>query len=163
QFPRACLVAGAVRGAHCGVARRARSALSERRGGRRAHWRCACRAEHGARPARSVNSGRMAGPFSVEVDHVFVCTTVGAPEAQRLIDLGLIEGSANRHPGQGTANRRFFFANAMLELLWVEDEAKARSEVEPARRLHLWERWSERNGAACPFGVCLRPSEGRSD
>jgi hypothetical protein len=105
----------------------------------------------------------MAGHFSVEVDHVFVCTTAGAPEAQRLVDLGLVEGSRNRHPGQGTANRRFFFANAMLELLWVEDEAEARSEVEPARRLHLWERWSERDGAACPFGVCLRPSEGRSD
>jgi hypothetical protein len=101
--------------------------------------------------------------FGVEVDHVFVSASVGAPEAQRLIDLGLIEGSRNRHPGQGTANRRFFFANAMLELIWVEDEAEARSEAEPARRLHLWERWSGRGGAACPFGVCLRPSEGHSD
>ena len=105
----------------------------------------------------------MAGNFSVEVDHVFVCACVGAPEAQRLIDLRLVEGSRNRHPGQGTANRRFFFANAMLELLWVEHEAEARSEAEPARRLHLWERWSGRDGAACPFGVCLRPSEGQSD
>jgi hypothetical protein len=103
------------------------------------------------------------GSFAVEVDHVFVSASVGAPEAQRLIDLGLVEGSANRHPGQGTVNRRFFFANAMLELIWVEDEAEARSEAEPARRLHLWERWSGRDGAACPFGVCLRPSEGRAD
>ncbi|HEY7643337.1 MAG TPA: VOC family protein [Steroidobacteraceae bacterium] len=101
--------------------------------------------------------------FGVEVDHVFVSAAVGAPEAQRLIDLGLVEGSPNRHPGQGTANRRFFFANAMLELIWVEDEREARSENEPARRLHLWERWSGRDGAACPFGVCLRPSEGQSD
>jgi len=101
--------------------------------------------------------------FGVEVDHVFVSASAGAPEAQRLIDLGLIEGSPNRHPGQGTANRRFFFANAMLELIWVENEAEARSEAEPARRLHLWERWSGRGGAACPFGVCLRPSEGQSD
>jgi hypothetical protein len=101
--------------------------------------------------------------FGVEVDHVFVSASVGAPEAQRLLDLGLIEGSRNRHPGQGTANRRFFFANAMLELIWVENEPEARSEAEPARRLHLWERWSGRDGAACPFGVCLRPCEGQSD
>lgn len=99
---------------------------------------------------------------AVEVDHVFVSVSVGAPEAQRLIDLGLVEGSPNRHPGQGTANRRFFFPNAMLELIWVEDEAEARNEAEPARRLHLWERWSGRNGSACPFGVCLRPREGQT-
>ena len=46
----------------------------------------------------------------------------------------------------------------MLELIWVEDAAEARSEAEPARRLHLWERWAGRDGAACPFGVCLRPT-----
>lgn len=97
---------------------------------------------------------------ALEVDHVFVSASVGAPEAQRLIDLGLLEGSRNRHPGQGTANRRFFFANAMLELIWVEDAAEAQSEAEPARRLHLWERWAGRAGAACPFGVCLRPTAG---
>jgi hypothetical protein len=34
----------------------------------------------------------------------------------------LTEGTPNIHPGQGTANRRFFFRNAMLELLWVNDE-----------------------------------------
>jgi len=101
--------------------------------------------------------------FDVEVDHVFVNASVGAPEAQRLIDLGLVEGSSLRHPGQGTANRRFFFANAMFELIWVENEAEARSEDQPARRLHLWERWAGRDGAACPFGVCLRPRAGQSD
>jgi hypothetical protein len=100
---------------------------------------------------------------AVEVDHVFVSAAVGAPEGDRLVELGLVEGSANRHPGQGTANRRFFFANAMLELVWVHDAAEARSEAEPARRLHLWERWAGRDGSACPFGVCLRPTAGTSD
>jgi hypothetical protein len=104
----------------------------------------------------------MSGTSAVEVDHVFVSASAGAPEAQRLIDLGLVEGSRNRHPGQGTANRRFFFANAMLELIWVEDAAEAQNEAEPARRLHLWERWAGRAGEACPFGVCLRPAVGES-
>lgn len=103
------------------------------------------------------------GGVAVEVDHVFVSASVGAPEGDRLIDLGLLEGSATRHPGQGTANRRFFFANAMLELIWVENELEARSDAEPARRLHLWERWANRDRGACPFGVCLHPTAGTSD
>ena len=102
----------------------------------------------------------MAETVPVEVDHIFVSASVGAPEGDRLIELGLIEGSANRHPGQGTANRRFFFANAMLELIWVHDATEAQSEAEPARRLHLWERWAGRDGTACPFGICLRPTAG---
>jgi hypothetical protein len=69
----------------------------------------------------------MADDIPVEVDHVFVSASVGAPEGDRLIELGLVEGSANRHPGQGTANRRFFFANAMLELIWVHDPVEAQS------------------------------------
>jgi len=57
--------------------------------------------------------------MSVEIDHVFVCRSAGAPEADFLIKHGLLEGSGNSHPGPGTANRRFFFSNAYLELLWV--------------------------------------------
>jgi Glyoxalase-like domain len=102
----------------------------------------------------------MISSAGTEVDHVFICTSAGAPEAERLIDFGLTEGSANRHPGQGSANRRFFFANAMLELLWIEDAVEAQSE--PARELHLWERWFGREGGACPFGICLRPTQGES-
>jgi hypothetical protein len=105
----------------------------------------------------------MADDRTVEVDHVFVSTSAGAPEGDRLVGLGLVEGSALRHPGQGTANRRFFFANAMLELVWVHDPDEAQSDAEPARRLHLWERWAGREGSACPFGVCLRPTAGTSD
>ena len=100
---------------------------------------------------------------SIEVDHIFVSCAVGAPEGDRLVELGLVEGSSLHHPGQGSANRRFFFANAMLELAWVHDAVEAQSETEPARRLHFWERWVGRDGSACPFGVCLRPTAGTSD
>jgi hypothetical protein len=62
------------------------------------------------------------------VDHVFVCTTPRAEAAELLTRAGLVEGAPNRHPGQGTACRRFFFSNAMLELIWLENEAEARSE-----------------------------------
>jgi Glyoxalase-like domain len=93
-----------------------------------------------------------------EIDHLLVFTSIDAPEAERLIAFGLCEGPRNQHPGQGTANRRFFFDNAMLELLWVHSEEEARSPA--ARPLRLAERWSARATGACPFGICLRASSG---
>lgn len=92
------------------------------------------------------------------VDHVFICCSDGAPEADALVALGLVEGTPNTHAGQGTACRRFFFSNAYLELLWVRDREEAASEaVRPTR---LWERWSARGADASPFGIVLRPGDG---
>jgi hypothetical protein len=102
-----------------------------------------------------VSLGRRSPAMALELDHVFVCCSPGAPEADALLHLGLIEGSPNTHPGQGTANRRFFFRNAFLELLWVSEPAEARSEQ--TRRTKLWERWSRRTSNACPFGFVFRP------
>ena len=89
-----------------------------------------------------------------ELDHVLVWVGPGAPEAERLIAFGLTEGSRNVHAGQGTANRRFFFENAMLELIWVRDEAEAQGP--PGARLGTRERWRHRETGASPFGLCLR-------
>jgi hypothetical protein len=85
----------------------------------------------------------MASPV-YHVDHIFVCTTRQGPAAELLRQAGLAEGTPNRHPGQGTACLRFFFRNAMLELLWLEDEAEARSEQ--TRATKLWERFSRTGG-----------------
>ena len=93
--------------------------------------------------------------MSIALDHVFICCSVGAPEAAALLRLGLKESSPNTHPGQGTACRRFSFANAYLELFWVSDAEEARSDL--VRPTRLWERWSGRRTTACPFGVVLRP------
>jgi len=92
-----------------------------------------------------------------EIDHIFVMTNAGAPDADDLVRLGLTEGAPNRHEGQGTANRRFFFDNAMLELLWVENVDQARSRA--VAPLRLADRWTGRSSSACPFGICLRPSD----
>ena len=91
----------------------------------------------------------------IELDHLFVCTAPGAPEAEKFVQFGLHEGPPNQHPGQGTANRRFAFANAMIELFWVSDASEAQSQS--ASRTLLWERWSGRAHNASPFGICLRP------
>src|SRR5215467_3726563 len=93
--------------------------------------------------------------MQIELDHLFVCTAPGAPEAERLVQFGLHEGPPNEHPGQGTACRRFSFVNAMMELFWVSDAREAQSQS--TRRTLLWERWSGRQGNASPFGICVRP------
>lgn len=92
----------------------------------------------------------------MELDHVFICCDAGGAEGDALVAAGLAEGSAHRHEGQGTANRRFFFRNAMLELLWVHNKREAHTD--PAWRTQLWERWEGRRDEACPFGICWRPA-----
>lgn len=91
-----------------------------------------------------------------ELDHFFIFTEAGAPIAERLVSLGLEEGKPNTHPGQGTSNRRFFFANSMLELIWVHDALEAASG--PARRCLFLERSRESN--ASPFGLVFRRTGG---
>jgi hypothetical protein len=98
--------------------------------------------------------------MSIELDHLFVCADPGAPEATELIKFGLCEGPPNRHPGQGTANRRFPLANAMIELIWVYNPQEAQSGV--SRRTLLWERWSSRESGTSPFGICLRPADSQN-
>lgn len=96
--------------------------------------------------------------MALHLHHVFVCTSVGAPEAEGLLGAGLVEGSPNMHPGQGTANRRFFFQSGFLELLWVHDEREAKSSL--AAPTKLWDRWAERGRAANPFGICFSSPDG---
>lgn len=87
------------------------------------------------------------------VDHIFICVDPGAPESQLMLDAGFVEGTRNIHPGQGTSNRRFFFEQGFLELLWVHDEREATSNVtEPTR---LWKRWASRANNTNPFGICF--------
>jgi hypothetical protein len=94
--------------------------------------------------------------MSLEVDHAFIACAAGAPEGDALLRAGFVEGSGNTHLGQGTANRRFFFENFMLELLWVADPTEAMSaQTRPTR---LWERWSKRATGTSPFGIVFRAS-----
>jgi hypothetical protein len=91
-----------------------------------------------------------------EIDHFMFFCGSGAPEASALLERGFHEGPANSHPGQGTANRRFFFPNAYLELVWVENPVEAQSEA--ARPTRMWERWQQRH-RACPLGLVCGPRQ----
>lgn len=93
----------------------------------------------------------------MEFDHLFICCPLEAPEVDAILSLGLTEGSSNHHPGQGTANRRIFFRNAMLEFLWVENQTEVRSPmIAPTQ---LWERWNYPQTKFSPFGIALRLAE----
>jgi Glyoxalase-like domain len=91
----------------------------------------------------------------MQLDHVFILCDAGAPEATALTSLGLVEGPANVHPGQGTACRRFFFPMQYLELVWVADQAEAMNDA--TRPTRLWDRWSSRRQDGCPFGLVFTP------
>ena len=88
---------------------------------------------------------------TLELDHVFVFVTPGAPEAAAL---GLCESYRRRHPGQGTANVCYCFDNAYLELLWVTDRAELTAPA--VARTRLAERADWRRTGASPFGIALR-------
>jgi hypothetical protein len=97
----------------------------------------------------------------LEVDHIFIAVKAPAAEADLLKAFGLAEANANQHKGQGTANRRFFFHNMFLELLFITDSNEAQSEI--TKPTHLFQRLSHSNTTYSPFGVCFRPRVGNSN
>ena len=91
--------------------------------------------------------------MNLELDHVFILVEPGARVADHLLELGFQEGPRNTHPGQGTANRRFYFANGMLEFIWLQDADEARTG--PGRDLRFPER--AKDPTASPFGAIFVP------
>ncbi|WP_396637038.1 hypothetical protein [Maribacter sp. R77961] len=89
----------------------------------------------------------------MEIDHIFIFSKNGGKEAAKLIEFGLTEGSSRIHPGQGTTNRKFYFENFFLEILWVIDESEIRSEL--TSKTKLWERSQFDKNDFSPFGLCL--------
>ena len=97
--------------------------------------------------------------MTLELDHVFILTEPGAPHADLLVEVGMVEGTPNSHPGQGTANRRFFFTDSMLELMYIRDSIESVSGT--ASGLKLVERLAGPN--ASPFGMVVRTESPSTD
>jgi hypothetical protein len=88
----------------------------------------------------------------LEPDHLFVVVSRQAPEAVRLESAGLrLAPDPVIHEGQGTASRFFFFENAYLELIWVEDPAELKSALP-----ELAQRVVAPGALVSPFGLGLR-------
>ncbi|MEZ4445586.1 MAG: VOC family protein [Polyangiaceae bacterium] len=90
----------------------------------------------------------------MELDHVFLLVADEA-EAERVAQaVGLRETYRRHHRGQGTQNLCCCLDDAFVELLWIADEAEARSPS--IARTRLWERSRWRESMSCPFGFAWR-------
>ena len=90
--------------------------------------------------------------MSLILDHLFFITGSGGAIADQFRDLGWAEGSSNTHPGQGTSNRRFFFGDFVLEVLFVSDAEEAASGT--GKNLQIVDRSLQ--PGACPLGIVVR-------
>jgi hypothetical protein len=100
---------------------------------------------------------------AVEVDHVFLATRPGAPEAAALRAAGFrVPDQPTRHTGGGTASLSILFENAYLELLYPDSTA-GDGASSPAERAHWRRVFGWRESGASPVGVGLRRLAGGPD
>jgi hypothetical protein len=92
----------------------------------------------------------------MEIDHIFIFTNKPNEAAKELTDSGFTEGSSRSHPGQGTANRKFYFENFFLELLYVTSEEEIKNEKTSS--IYLWERSQYQQNNFSPYGLCVKSS-----
>jgi hypothetical protein len=89
----------------------------------------------------------------MDIDHIFIFTDGKGKVADQLVSFGLTEGSSRIHKGQGTTNRKFYFENFFLEILWVHDEAEIKSDL--VKPTGLWQRANYQTNNFSPFGLCI--------
>jgi len=91
------------------------------------------------------------------IDHIFIFTDDHGQVAEQLIEFGFTEGSSRIHTGQGTSNRKFYFDNFFLEIIWKHNEDEINSDL--TKPTGLWQRANFRANDFSPFGLCLVNSE----
>jgi hypothetical protein len=90
--------------------------------------------------------------LKMDIDHIFIFTNNNGKIAEELVQFGLTEGSSRVHVGQGTTNRKFYFENFFLEILWVHNEEELKSDI--TKPTGLWQR-ADFNSNKSPFGLCI--------
>ena len=92
----------------------------------------------------------------LELDHLFVFSTRGLPEAKLLLDAGFVLSESVTHVGQGTRSRFIFLERVALEFIWVHSIHEARANaLRLDRRADLVGR-----GLASPVGLAMRGNDG---
>ncbi len=100
---------------------------------------------------------------AVEVDHIYVVTRPGAPEAALLRAAGFrLFDQPTYHVGNGSSSVSVIFENAYLELLYA-DSTVSDSASSPADRVHWRRVFDWRASGASPLGVGLRRLVGGPD
>lgn len=85
------------------------------------------------------------------IDHIFIFSSESGKEVDSLIAFGFSEGSSRVHPGQGTVNRKIYFENFFLEIIWVHNEEEIKSEN--VQKTKLWERSNFLTNEYSRFGL----------
>ncbi len=93
----------------------------------------------------------------MDIDHIFIFTDDKGKIADELVKFGLVEGSNRVHVGQGTTNRKFYFNNFFLEILWVHNEYELKSDL--VKPIGLWQRADYKKNKSSPYGLCLVNSD----
>ena len=93
-----------------------------------------------------------------KINHIFIFCDNHDEVAQEFIDFGFVEGSNRVHENQGTRNRKFYFDNFFLEIIWVHDVDEVTNHTTEPSRLYERSKYSE-NGYS-PFGLCLNYAVG---
>lgn len=93
----------------------------------------------------------------MNIDHIFIFTDDNGKVADELVDFGLTEGSNRIHVGQGTKNRKFYFDNFFLEIIWIHKKNEIISNK--TKPMGLWQRADFKNNNFSPFGLCIVNSE----
>jgi hypothetical protein len=89
--------------------------------------------------------------MALAIDHLFCFVDPAADWAERARRAGFAMDDGIEHVGQGTRNRRIWFPDQYLELVWLSSRADA--EQNPLR---LDRRADWRANGGCPFGIGLR-------
>lgn len=97
----------------------------------------------------------------MKVDHLIIFSNHKGGEADELLEFGLVEGSNRIHPGQGTRNRKFYFGNFFLEIVWITDKTEINSKT--TAPIQLWERSNHNINNFSPFGLCLEKTDDTSE
>lgn len=92
------------------------------------------------------------------IDHIFIASQNQGDEAKQLVKSGFFEGSHRVHPGQGTRNRKFYFENFFLEIIWENDSEELETEL--IRNIGLTERVRFEESGFSRFGLGLENTEG---
>jgi hypothetical protein len=87
----------------------------------------------------------------LELDHVFCFAVPDEGWLERARGAGFVLDDGIEHQGQGTRNRRLWFDEQYLELVWISSRDDA---VRNPLRLDRRADW--RTTGACPFGIGLR-------
>jgi hypothetical protein len=93
----------------------------------------------------------------MDIDHIFIFTDDNGKIADKLVEFGLVEGSNRVHVGQGTTNRKFYFDNFFLEILWVHNEQEIKSDL--VKPIGLWQRADYKRNQFSPYGLCIVKSD----